>query len=114
MQRVYKSGRVVQMSQGGNVAPSGLGVERHQARYLQLVRRETAGPGEGFGEILEDLSSRDGVVGDENVVQREPERDLDGHRAIWDRLVRVVRQDDLGNSGWQSLRRGGGRGGRRG
>lgn len=94
---------VVELGNGGEISPLSPSIVRHQLGDLNLVGGEAAGVGEGLRQELEDLGGGNGVACDEDVVEREQKANLDRHAALRGRFVGIIRKDELGNIGGQSL-----------
>lgn len=105
---------VVELGNGGDVTILVTSVPRNKLDELDLVSRDATGGSKSVGQVVEDLSSGDGVAGNEVVVEREQETNVDLSCARRSRLVTTVGKNNLGDVGRQSLGGGSSLGARRG
>lgn len=92
---------VVDLGESGDITPLGAGVVGDKLGDLDLLHVDAGGGGEGLRQILEDLSGGNSVAGDEHVVERVQESNLDRDSALRSGRVGVIGVDDLGDIGWQ-------------
>lgn len=102
---------VVDLGKSGNVTPLSSGVIRNKLGNLDLLHIDASSVGQSLGKVLEDLSGSNGVAGNEQVVKRIQESNLDRDSAFSSGGVGIIGVDDLGNISWQCCR---GRGSLRG